>query len=251
MNFKDLHYQNKPLIIGNVWDVPSVKVAERLNFQAIGTSSSAIASLLGYKDGENMSFSELEYFVERIISSTNLPLTVDLEAGFSRKPKEIITNIRKLYELGVVGINIEDSLVTTDRKLVDKDVFAVILKEIKKGLQEENMKIFLNVRIDTFMLLKEDIIQETKERIELYQNVGADGIFIPCLEKEEDIKEIVDFTELPINVMCMPSLPDFEILKELGVKRISMGNFIFDKMYHHFFKTSKEIINQKSFKSIF
>lgn len=31
---------------------------------------------------------------------------------------------------------------------------------------------------------------------------------------------------VPLNVMCMPALPDFNTLATLGVKRISMGNFI-------------------------
>ncbi|MGC4128346.1 MAG: isocitrate lyase/phosphoenolpyruvate mutase family protein [Bergeyella sp.] len=43
MKFKNLHNQKKPLLIANVWDVQSVKIAEELNFQAIGTSSAAIA----------------------------------------------------------------------------------------------------------------------------------------------------------------------------------------------------------------
>lgn len=64
-----------------------------------------------------------------------------------------------------------------------------------------------------------------KKRIDLYNKAGVDGIFVPCIENAEDIKEIVNYTRLPINVMCMPNLPDFEILKNLGVKRISMGNF--------------------------
>jgi len=50
MSFKKLHEQNNPLVICNVWDVASVKSAEKLNFQAIGTSSAAIATMLGYED---------------------------------------------------------------------------------------------------------------------------------------------------------------------------------------------------------
>ena len=72
MTFKELHYQNKPLIIGNVWGVPSAKVAEKLGIQAIATSSWAVAAILGYEDGENISFSELEYIVKRIAKNTNL-----------------------------------------------------------------------------------------------------------------------------------------------------------------------------------
>ena len=62
---------------------------------------------------------------------------------------------------------------------------------------------------------------------------------------------IVDSTTLPLNVMCMPNLPDFETLARLGVRRISMGNFVFDKMYKDFEQTVQTVLNQNSFKSLF
>lgn len=251
MEFKDLHNQEKPLLIGNVWDVPSAKIAEKLNFQAIGTSSSAIASILGYNDGEEMEFSELEYFVKRISLKSKLPLSVDLESGYSREPKEIFNHIKRLAKLGVVGINIEDSVVNEKRELLDANSFAKTFKEIKELLSKEDINIFLNVRTDTFILLQENRIEETKKRIELYEIAGANGIFVPCIEKMSDIQKIVNYTSLPINVMCMPELPDFETLKDLGVKRISMGNFIFDKMYNLFEKTTQKVITENSFNSIF
>lgn len=251
MEFKNLHNQDKPLLIGNVWDVPSTKTAEKLNFQAIGTSSSAIASILGYNDGEEMEFSELEYFVKRIALNTNLPFSVDLESGYSRNPREIANHIKRLAEIGVVGINLEDSIVENNRTLLNAVEFSKTLTEINELLLKENIDIFLNVRTDTFILLKENIIEETMKRIRLYENAGANGIFTPCIENISDIRKIVNCTKLPINVMCMPNLPDFETLKNLGVKRISMGNFIFDKMYNQFEKTSKIVLKQQSFNSIF
>ncbi|WP_459211514.1 isocitrate lyase/PEP mutase family protein [Aquimarina rhabdastrellae] len=251
MEFKKLHSQDKPLLIGNVWNVPSTKTAEKLNFQAIGTSSSAIASILGYNDGEEMEFSEMEYFVKRIALNTKLPLSVDLESGYSRKPKEIVNHIKRLAQLGVVGINIEDSVVNKKRSLLDVDNFAKTLTEVKKHLENEKIDIFINVRIDTFLLNAPNTVEETKKRIRLYQDAGADGIFTPCIEAEVDIKEIVNCTNLPINVMSMPKLPDFNTLTHLGVKRISMGNFLFDNMYNQFEQVAKTILDQNTFKSIF
>lgn len=251
MKFKDLHNQEKPLLIGNVWDVTSTKTAEKLNFQAIGTSSSAIAQILGYRDGEEMEFSEMEYMVKRIALNTKLPLSVDLESGYGDKPKEIVDRIKRLVALGVVGINIEDSLVTQKRILLEADRFANTLAEIKELLEKDKIDIFLNVRTDTFILLQENIIEETKKRIQLYEDAGADGIFIPCIEKEVDIKTIVDSTNLPLNVMSMPNLPDFDTLSKLGVKRISSGNFLFDKMYRLFEQITGTVLNEKSFNPIF
>ncbi|SEM00743.1 2-Methylisocitrate lyase, PEP mutase family [Aquimarina amphilecti] len=251
MNFKELHNQKTPLLLGNVWDVPSAKTAEKLGFQAIGTSSSAIAALLGYQDGEQMGFSELIYFVKQIVTNTNLPLSVDLESGYSRDPIIIAEHIKELVALGVVGINIEDSIVKDERILLNGEKFASTLIDVINVLSKENIDVFINVRTDTFLLKHSDVIEETKKRIKLYENAGANGIFTPCIENESDIREIVNCTSLPINVMCMPNLPDFNTLSSLGVQRISMGNFLFDTMYSQLERITKDIIDQRSFQSIF
>lgn len=251
MKFKALHQQAHPLIIANVWDVSSAKAAEKSNFQAIGTSSSAIAQMLGYEDGEEMSFDELEYIVKRIISHTPLPLSVDLEAGYSRTASTVVYHIKRLVDLGVVGINIEDSVVDGSRNILAAAKFAQTLSLINNQLVQEKINIFLNVRTDTFLLGLPDLINETKKRIQLYENAGADGIFIPCIVKEDEIKSIVASTTLPINVMSMPQLPDFETLKTLGVQRISMGNFLYDNMYQHLEQTLQSITIEQSFKPVF
>lgn len=250
-DFKNLHQKNAPLLIGNVWDVPSAKAAEKLNFQALGTSSAAIAAMLGYADGEEMSFAELEYVVKRIAANTSLPVSVDLESGYSRVPSEIANHIKRLAGLGVVGINFEDSIVDEKRKLLNVEDFAKTIFEIKNQLEKDNVSVFLNVRTDTFILGVSSAVEETKKRIHLYENAGADGIFIPCIEKEADIESIVKSTNLPINVMCMPNLPDFEKLKKLGVKRISMGNFLHGKVYGDYEKMLGSILKDNSFKSVF
>lgn len=184
MDFKNLHSQNDPLLICNVWDAASAKIAEKLNFQAIGTSSAAIATLLGYKDGENMTFAELSYFVERITASTKLPLSVDLESGYSKDPSEIVKHIKKLASLGVVGINIEDSVVDKERMLLNAEEFAETVATIKERLQKDNTSIFINVRTDSFLLQQANALNETNRRIQLFEEAGADGIFIPFIEKQ-------------------------------------------------------------------
>ena len=110
---------------------------------------------------------------------------------------------------------------------------------------------FLNLRTDTFLRGVANSIVETKKRIDLYSEAGADGIFIPCIVNKSDIQSVVESSSLPINVMCMPNLPDFNTLRELGVKRLSMGNFLFDNMIHHLQATLCSVLDQQSFKSEF
>lgn len=249
--FANLHQQAEPLVICNVWDAASAKVAEKLNFKAIGTSSAALANVLGYNDGEELAFEELLFLVNRIAKSSQLPLSVDIEAGYSKDPVEVAQNIKQLANLGVVGINIEDSKVKEDRAIADAEDFAAFLQQVKLNLAKENVEVFINVRTDTFLLGLAEAVAETKKRISLYQQAGADGIFVPCITEAEDIKTIVASTSLPVNVMCMPELPNFELLQEYGVKRISMGNFVFDKAQANIEQTLAEITNANSFAAIF
>jgi len=249
--FKTLHQQSAPLLICNVWDVPSAKVAENLNFKAIGTSSAAIASMLGYEDGEQMPFEELLFIVKRIASSSKLPLTVDIEAGYSQDPLITASFIKTLVEVGVVGINIEDSKVDGTRTLMDANSFAGYLSAIKGQLLKDQIDIFINVRTDTFLLGQEDALAETKKRVKLYEIAGADGFFVPCITKATDVEAVVKATATPVNVMCMPDLPDFKLLTTLGVKRISMGNFLFDKLSSELKNSLNLILTDQSFKTVF
>ena len=252
LEFKELHNQTQPLIIGNVWNVQSAKIYEKLNFQAIGTSSAAIAHSLGYEDGEQMPFSDLLFIVEKIINNVTLPLSVDIEFGYGKTATEITNNIQTLHKLGVVGINIEDSLIENgERKLNDSSQFSNLLKEVKAILIENEISLFINVRCDAFLLNIQNTLQVASERIINYEQAGADGIFLPCITQESDILKIISQIKIPLNVMCMPQLPNFEKLEKLGVKRISTGNYLNNYAYSSLEKMITKILTEQSFSALF
>lgn len=250
--FKELHAGENPLLLGNVWNVQSAKAYENLGYKALATSSSATAHSLGYEDGEQMSFDEYFYIVERILKSVSIPLTVDLEGGYGDNTDEIVFNIKRLSEIGVVGINLEDSVVNDGvRKLLDKDIFFEKLKKIVVELNKQNIDIFLNIRTDAFLLGIENPVDETLQRIKMFEEIGVSGIFTPCITSKNDIKTIVDSTNLPVNVMCVPELPNFETLKNLGVKRISSGNFLNGYIYRQLEEKAQEVLTKQDFSFIF
>ena len=250
--FIQLHQKESPLLLGNVWDEKSALLFEKAGYEAIGTSSAAIANSLGYEDGEEMSFEELLTIVKTITSKATIPLTVDLEAGYSRDVNEIINNIAILSKNGVVGINIEDSL-TLNKKVIIQDTneFAQIIKKIKLHLLMNNIDIFLNVRTDSYILGLDNAKNETIKRIKIYENAGADGIFIPCITSTKEIQEIVESNTVPINIMAMPELESFDKLQEAGVKRISMGPFVYSNLKENLEAGIKAIIDEQSFKALF
>lgn len=96
-----------------------------------------------------------------------------------------------------------------------------------------------------------DPVSESKRRIVLYEKTGVDGLFLPCITKLNDIKEIISTTKLPLNVMCMPDLPGFDALKAEGVKRISMGNFLNKTVYQKLESQTKRILEDQNFSSLF
>ncbi|GAA0192638.1 isocitrate lyase/phosphoenolpyruvate mutase family protein [Fulvivirga kasyanovii] len=253
MDFKELHYNDTPLLLGNVWDVPGAKIFEKLKYHAIGTSSAAIAHMLGYDDGEQIPFSELQYVVNRIISSTSLPVSVDIENGYGRDAAEVVENIKALHQLGIAGINIEDSVIDDQgsRQLLGPTAFSEIITAINRYKTEAKNNLFVNVRTDAFLIGIDNALEETLNRLPFYENAGADGIFVPCIELADDINKVVKATRLPVNVMCMPNLPGFEELQKLGVKRISMGNFLHQAIGNQLEQRIISISANKSFKPVF
>lgn len=250
--FRELHEQNDPLLIGNVWNVQSAKAYEKLGYQAVATSSSAMAFSLGYEDGENMSFDEYFYIVERILKSISIPLSVDLEGGYGKTAEEIFLNIFRLAEAGVVGINIEDSIIIDGtRKLLNTKDFYEKLNAMILKLKEQNIDMFINVRIDPFLLGVDHAVEETLKRIKIIEEAGADGIFVPCITEIHDIENVINASKLPFSVMCMPELPDFDTLKKIGVKRISSGNFLNGYIYGQLESVLKDIGDTGSFSPIF
>lgn len=123
--FKSLHASNELFILPNAWDARSAIMFEENNFPAVATSSAAVANSLGYEDGENMSFDDYKFVIRRILSSINVPLTVDIETGYGTTNLEIAENILHLADLGVASINIEDSVIQkSGRALKDAAAFA-------------------------------------------------------------------------------------------------------------------------------
>jgi 2-methylisocitrate lyase-like PEP mutase family enzyme len=63
----------------------------------------------------------------------------------------------------------------------------------------------------------------TVARLLAYQEAGADVLYAPGLERPEDIRELVDAVDRPVNVLGRPAGPSVGELAALGVSRISVG----------------------------
>lgn len=250
--FKQLHHSSPLFILPNAWNAKSALYFQQAQYPAVATSSAAVANSLGYEDGETMPFEEYLLMVRRIVATVQIPVSVDIEMGYANTNDAIYANIRELVELGVAGINIEDSTIQpTGRVLKDANDFAQTIAFLKNKLIEDQLGLFINARCDTYLLNVANKQSESVKRVQLYETAGADGIFLPCISEVADITEAVNSTTLPVNVMCIPGLPDFDTLQTLGVKRVSMGPFIFNKVYDNIAAITQRITADDNFGTLF
>ena len=241
--FFQLHHQKNPFIIANAWNAKSAQIIENNGYDAIATSSGAIADTLGYADGEKIPFSELLYVVRRIISSISIPLSVDLERGYSDNLAELNDNVQKLIDIGVVGINLEDAQ--------GEEIYLKKLNSIKNYLTKNNQQLFINARTDGFLQKLESPLETTLKRAKLYEEAGADGLFVTGVQDISLVKEITSSVTLPVNVVGVPKLSSIEALANCGVKRISMAVLLYKATYLQLEKMAKDIRTEQSFAPLY
>jgi len=177
--------------------------------------------------------------LERIKSCTNIPLSVDLERGYASDLNDLNTNIQKLIDIGVAGINLEDTQ--------GEDVYLKKLSSIKNYLERTNQQLFINARTDVFLLKLPSPLETTLRRAKLYQDAGADGLFVTGVQDPDIIKEITAATPLPVNVVGVPKLASIQTLAECGIRRISMAVFLYRATYNHLENILKNITATHSF----
>ncbi|RZI99399.1 MAG: isocitrate lyase/phosphoenolpyruvate mutase family protein [Brevundimonas sp.] len=214
--FHALH-DNGLLILPNAWDGGSAAVMKALGAPAVATTSAGVAWALGWPDGDALP-------VERVIQAAadivrgaqGLPVSIDLEGGYSDDPAEVAALAGRLVEIGVQGINIEDGGAAPEG-------LAAKIAAIKAAVGD---RLFVNARCDVWLrgLSPNAPVEEAVRRAAIYAQAGADGFFAPGLTNEADIAALVAATPLPVNLLAFPDLPAAETLTRLGVRRLSAGS---------------------------
>ncbi len=223
--FHDLH-ANGILLLSNCWDGGSARLAAAAGSKALATSSAAVAWAHGYKDGSTLPGELLLSTVKDIRRASDLPLTVDAEDGYSSDPAAVAGLIRSLVQLGVVGINIEDGSESPD--LLCRKIDA-----IRQMADAEGVKLFINARTDVYLrslVGPEGRVAETLYRAKLYQAAGASGLFAAGVREEAEIEAIAADCGMPLNVLVRPGFPPVVRLEQLGVRRLSAGSDISERM---------------------
>ena len=84
-----------PLVLPTVWDVWSAKTAVAAGFQALTIGSHPLADSRGAEDHEGQTFDEVVAAVRPIIAAVDVPVSVDLEAGYGQSPEDLDRRARR------------------------------------------------------------------------------------------------------------------------------------------------------------
>lgn len=220
--FRSLHSNTTPLRLPNAWDAGSARLFESQGASAIATTSAGVAWALGYRDGRLLPVSEAVAAAGRMTRVLTVPLSVDVENGYSDDPEVVAGNVLRLVDLGVAGINIEDGR-------DEPALLASKIEAIRNAVAKAGADLFVNARCDVFLaslVEKSKQVEESIARGKVYAGAGADGLFLPGIVQTQHIAAVVEGVGLPLNAMAWPGLADATELGKLGVRRLSAGSGI-------------------------
>lgn len=219
--FVALHHADRPLLLANAWDAASARLWQELGAPAVATTSAAVAWSRGYADGGTLPRRELVDSLRGIVRVTSVPVTVDIEDGYSDEPHAVAALAVELAGLGAVGINLEDGA-------GEPALLAAKIRAIRSALG--GTPLFINARTDVYLrglASGSAAVTETVARLSLYREAGADGGFVPGLAALDDVAAIAHAVSLALNLMAVPGLPPVAALRAAGVRRISTGPGLF------------------------
>ena len=216
--FHALH-QDGLLILPNAWDGGSAALVASLGARAVATTSAGVAWALGWPDGDALPVERVVQAARDVVRGAGgLPVSIDMEGGYSDDPAAVAALATRLVEAGVQGINIEDGGRAPE-------LLAAKIAALKAAV---GGALFVNARCDVWLrgVAPEAPVAEAARRATIYAAAGADGFFAPGLTDVGDIAAMVAATPLPVNLLAWPGLHDAATLKGLGVRRLSAGSSV-------------------------
>jgi len=243
--FKQLHHADKPFLLANVWDPASAVLVQSTGAPALATSSAAFAWALGYADGSRLPRSETLAAIKRIARVIKVPLTVDMEDGYSDDPEALAEFVAQAADCGACGINLEDGGQAAEG-------LARKIEAIKR--RPQGRQVFINARTDVYLrgLATGDAAAAMSlERLRLYADAGADGAFVPGLADIGGTARIAQGTTLPLNLMLIAGMPPIAELHKAGARRFSAGPSLFRAAYGHALGLAKRLHDSQATTGLF
>jgi 2-methylisocitrate lyase-like PEP mutase family enzyme len=248
--FQELHYGDDAFIIPNPWDVGTARILVSLGFQALATTSAGFAFSVGRRDGE-VDRDAMIAHVSAIANATDAPVSADLQNGFGDAPEDAARCISLAGQAGAVGGSIEDATGRDDEPVYGKEFAADRVRAAVEAARGLDFPFTLTARAENYLYSRFDL-KDTIERLQAYQDAGADVLYAPGLRTREDIQEVVRSVDRPVNVLMGLAGMDLDLaeLSRLGVKRVSVGGALSRVALGAFLRAAREMRSEGTFRFV-
>lgn len=220
---KQLHTEYQPLVLPTVWDVWSARTAADAGFPALTIGSHPLADSRGAEDQEGQTFEEVLAAVRPIIAAVEIPVSVDLEAGYGQQPADIVAG---LTEIGGAGLNIEDTVHSEGGRLRTTKEHAAYIAGLRSAADDAGIPLWVNGRTDVFLRAEDPaaVLDEAIERLRALAVAGADSVYpVRIQDDDELLAAVTAAVDVPVNSTAHPAKHDLERFRRLGVGRITYG----------------------------
>jgi 2-methylisocitrate lyase-like PEP mutase family enzyme len=227
--FLELHARPGGFVMPNAWDAVSALVLKEAGFEAIGTSSAALAASLGRIDGRH-AVSRDEHLAHAVLLGdvTGLPVNGDFEDGYGDTPDDVAATVEAAIAAGLAGIGVEDTSGDPEapiRPFDDAVARVAAAARVAKG------RIVLTGRTDGFLHGRD--LDDAIRRLTAFAEAGADVLFAPFPGTMDDVRAIVAaVAPKPVNVVVgtMEGPVPVAELRAAGVRRISLGAALYGRV---------------------
>jgi 2-methylisocitrate lyase-like PEP mutase family enzyme len=243
--FRELH-RSGCFVVPNPWDRGSARLLAGLGFRALATTSSGIAASRGRAD-HHVSLEETLVQLRSIAEAVEIPISADFEGGFAIMPSDVAANVLLAAATGIAGLSIEDSTGDALKPLFDLDLATERIAAARHAIDESGTGILLTGRSEGFIAGRPDL-SETIRRLTAYAEAGADCLFAPGIRDRAEISAIVKaVSPTAVNVLVGSDFTTVAELRDLGVRRISVGGALARVAWTGFLQAAKEIAEQGTF----
>ena len=245
--FRALHEREGAFLIPNPWDVGTARLLAHLGFEALATTSAGYAFSVGRSDQTVGREASLEY-ASAIASATGLPVSADLENGFGVAPETVAETVRLAAAAGVVGCSIEDSTARADHPIYEKEQAAERVRAAAAAARGLPFPFTLTARAENYLHGRLDL-RDTIQRLQAFQEAGADVLYAPGLATKDDIAAVVSSVDRPVNVLVGLAGMQLNLteLAAIGVKRLSVGSALCRAALGAFLRAAREMRERGSF----
>jgi 2-methylisocitrate lyase-like PEP mutase family enzyme len=245
--FRQLHRRAGAFIIPNPWDAGTARLLAHLGFEALATTSMGYAFSQGRPDN-TLSREESLAYASEIVAATPLPVSADLENGFGDSPEHAAETIRLAGGVGLVGGSIEDATGRPENPIYELEHAADRVRAAVESARSLPFPFTLTARAENFLWGRPNL-DDTIQRLQAFQEAGADVLYAPGLRTREDISAVVHAVERPVNVvMGLQGVQlSLEELAALGVKRISVGSALCRAAFGALLRAAREMREDGTF----